>query len=133
MISLTEATYLGTFWFIWQDYGWRVFKKIGADRGIKRAYAWYHVFLTALKFDFFFLLAFSLQLVLLVLQQNALERGLTIAAMPVTLLILIAGYVAVRKENVWMYYGFEAGCCAGVGYFVYKVSVALLIVCTDVC
>ncbi|KAM0788014.1 hypothetical protein ACM66B_006214 [Microbotryomycetes sp. NB124-2] len=121
MISLTEATYIGTFWFIWRDFGWQIFKEIGADRSIKRAYAWYHVFLTALKFDWFFLLSFSLQLVLLVLRQSALERGLTIAAMPVTLLILIAGYVAVRREINWLFYSFEGGCCAGVGYFVYKI------------
>ncbi|KAK4052053.1 hypothetical protein OIV83_002347 [Microbotryomycetes sp. JL201] len=121
MISLTEATYIGTFWFIWRDFGWQIFKEIGADRSMKRAYAWYHVFLTALKFDWFFLLSFSLQLVLLVLRQSALERGLTIAAMPITLLILIAGYIAVRKEINWLFYSFEGGCCAGVGYFVYKI------------
>lgn len=41
MVSLTEAVYVGTIWYIWRDFGWQVFKRIGADRGIKRAYAWY--------------------------------------------------------------------------------------------
>ncbi|KAK4051290.1 hypothetical protein OIO90_004771 [Microbotryomycetes sp. JL221] len=121
MISITETVYICTYWFIWKDFGWQIFKQIGADRSIKRAYAWYHVFLTVLKFDWFFLLSFSLQLVLLVLQQSQLERGLTIAAMPITLLVLIAGYISVRREINWLFYSFEGGCCAGVGYFVYKI------------
>ena len=93
MVSLTEAVYVATIWHIWRDFGWQVFKRIGADRGIKRAYAWYQgrrryrslarlkadpalfriVFLCILKFDAFFFCAFSLQIVLLVLQQNDLE------------------------------------------------------------
>lgn len=57
MISLTEATYLTTFFWIYKDFGWQVFKKIGADRSIKRIYAMYQVFLCILKFDVFFFIA----------------------------------------------------------------------------
>ena len=77
MISITEATYVVTFYWIFTDFGWQVFKKIGADRGIKKAYATYQIFLCILKFDTFFFVAFSLQLVLLVLQQNDTEVSLT--------------------------------------------------------
>ncbi|ORY58371.1 hypothetical protein BCR35DRAFT_203909 [Leucosporidium creatinivorum] len=120
MISLTEATYIGTFYWVYRDFGWQVFKKIGADRSIKRIYAMYQVFLCILKFDVFFFIAFSLQLVLLVLQQNDLERYLTVAALPITLLILIMGYFAIRREIRSLFWVFLLGCVAGACYFVYK-------------
>lgn len=89
--------------------------------------------------DVFFFIAFSLQLVLLVLQQNAVEvrrpsssplhsadlslsqRYLTVAALPATLLLLLFGYLAVRKEIKSLFWTFLVGCVAGAAYFVYKV------------
>lgn len=50
MISLTEVVYLGSFYYVYRDFGWQVFKKIGADRSIKKCYMWYQVFLCILKF-----------------------------------------------------------------------------------
>ena len=49
--------------------------------------------------DYFILLAFSLQLVLLVLSQDDIERYLTLAAVPITGLILIFGFFAIRRES----------------------------------
>jgi hypothetical protein len=37
MIILTEVTYLATSWSIYQEFGWQVFKRIGADRRIKKS------------------------------------------------------------------------------------------------
>ncbi|KDE05747.1 hypothetical protein MVLG_03839 [Microbotryum lychnidis-dioicae p1A1 Lamole] len=120
MILVTQITYLATFWFIYRDFGWQVFKRIGADRGIKKAYMWYQVFLVILKFDVFFFLAFSLQLVFLVLKQNDVERWLTVAALPATTAILICGYLGVRKEQKSLYWIFTVGCGLGLIYFTYK-------------
>ncbi|SCZ92705.1 BZ3500_MvSof-1268-A1-R1_Chr5-2g08123 [Microbotryum saponariae] len=122
MILITQITYLATFWFIYRDFGWQVFKRIGADRGIKKAYMWYQVFLVILKFDVFFFLAFSLQLVFLVLKQNDVERWLTVAALPATTAILVCGYLGVRKEQKSLYWIFTVGCGLGLIYFTYKVK-----------
>ncbi|CEQ40441.1 SPOSA6832_02059, partial [Sporobolomyces salmonicolor] len=146
MISLTELTYLLTIWPIYkvcravhlkvssrrpltfirrftheQEFGWSVFKRIGADRRIKRCYAWFQVFVCILKFDLFFFLAFSLQLVFLVPTQTSAERWLTVAALPVTLLILILGFVAVKREHRLLFWVFASGCALGCAYFIYKV------------
>lgn len=50
MIILTELTYLATSWSIYQEFGWQVWKRIGADRRIAKGYLWYQVFLCILKF-----------------------------------------------------------------------------------
>ncbi|GAA5927718.1 hypothetical protein JCM10213_000875 [Rhodosporidiobolus nylandii] len=123
MISLTELTYLATIWAIYKEFGWQVFKKIGADRRIKKCYAWFQVFLAILKFDGFFFLAFSLQLVFLVPTQTSAERWITVAALPVTLVILFIGYYAVKREHKEFFWAFLAGCSAGCAYFVYKLFI----------
>ncbi|GAA5905459.1 hypothetical protein JCM6882_003167 [Rhodosporidiobolus microsporus] len=123
LISLTEVTYLATLWPIWKEFGWSIFKKIGADLRVKRCYAWFQVFIVILKFDFFFFVAFSLQLVLLVPTQTAAERGLTIAALPVSVALLVLGYFAVKREHKILFYSFLTGCAAGCAYFVYKLFI----------
>ncbi|GAA5907766.1 hypothetical protein JCM5296_004529 [Sporobolomyces johnsonii] len=123
MISLTELTYILTIWPIYKEFGWSVFKRIGADRRIKRCYAWFQVFVCILKFDLFFFLAFSLQLVFLVPTQTSAERWLTVAALPVTLLILILGYVAVKREHRLLFWVFASGCALGCAYFIYKLFI----------
>ncbi|GAA5830622.1 hypothetical protein JCM11251_002536 [Rhodosporidiobolus azoricus] len=123
LISLTEVTYIVTIWPIWKEFGWSIFKKIGADLRVKRCYAWYQVFLVILKFDVFFFVAFSLQLVLLVPTQTAAERGLTIAALPVSVGILLLGWYAVKQENKVAFFAFITGCAVGTAYFVYKLFI----------
>ncbi|GAA5957296.1 hypothetical protein JCM3765_000416 [Sporobolomyces pararoseus] len=123
MISLTELIYLCVFFPVYREFGWSVFKRIGADRRIKRCYLWYQVYLCMLKFDYFFFIAFSLQLVFLVPTQTDAERWLTIAALPVTLLILVLGYFAVKREHKAWFYVFAAGCALGCAYFVYKLFI----------
>lgn len=43
MIAVTELVYLSTVWSIYQSFGWIIYKKIGADRGVKKMYLWYQV------------------------------------------------------------------------------------------
>ncbi|BGO88661.1 hypothetical protein NBRC10512_003489 [Rhodotorula toruloides] len=123
MISLTEAVYIVTIWPIYREYGWQIFKTLGADRRIKKCYAWFQVFICILKFDFFFFVAFSLQLVFLVPTQTSAERGLTIAALPVTLVLLVLGYFSIKREHKVMVYVFLVGCAVGCAYFVYKLFI----------
>ncbi|GAA5895031.1 uncharacterized protein JCM6883_002294 [Sporobolomyces salmoneus] len=123
MISLTEVIYLSVIFQIYKEFGWSIFKRIGADRRIKRCFLWFQVYLCMLKFDYFFFIAFSLQLVFLVPTQTDAERWLTIAALPVTLLVLILGYFAVKREHKAWFYVFSGGCVLGVVYFVYKLFI----------
>jgi hypothetical protein len=78
-----------------------------------------------LKFDYFFLIGFSIQLVLLVPTVGAVEKTLTIVALPVTFLLLIVGYYGVRRENKPLVSAFMVGLLSGSSYFIYKVQSAL--------
>ncbi|TNY24261.1 hypothetical protein DMC30DRAFT_413491 [Rhodotorula diobovata] len=99
MISLTELVYLACLWPIWREFGWQIFKTLGADRRVKKSYAWFQVLICVLKFDLFFFIAFSLQLVFLVPTQTSAERWITVAALPVTSGMLLLGFLAVKHEN----------------------------------
>lgn len=57
-----------------------------------------------------------------VLNRNDFEFGLTIAALPLSILLLIQGYLAAKYEKRWMMWSFLAGLVAGFAYFSYKVS-----------
>lgn len=43
MIAATEIVYLSTFWAIYREFGWTIYKRIGADRSIKTSFMWYQV------------------------------------------------------------------------------------------
>jgi len=120
MIGLTELVYLSTTYWIYSEFGWSIYKTFGPNLAVKRAHAWYQYFLCLLKFDYFFFIAFCLQLVLLVLDQSHLERWMTVAAVPTAFILLILGYLAVKREQRFLLYFFLLGCVAGAAYFVFK-------------
>ena len=62
-------------------------------------YRSYHIFLMLLKMDVFFFLGFALQFAILVLNNNDIEKGLTIAAIPISLAILVGAVYAVVYEK----------------------------------
>lgn len=43
MIAVTEIAYLFLAMPLYREFGWSAYKKIGADRQLKRAYKWYQV------------------------------------------------------------------------------------------
>ncbi|KAI8456292.1 hypothetical protein BY996DRAFT_6412501 [Phakopsora pachyrhizi] len=72
------------------------------------------------KFVFFFFVGFSLQFLMLSADVSAIEKALTIAALPFSLAAIVLGGVAIRNEIRWMlgvYYIVLSGATV---YFVYK-------------
>lgn len=119
-IGLSQLAFGYLTWHLFKEFGWQIYKQIGADRKIKRVYLWYQIFMCLLKFDYFFFIAFSVQLVLLVPSVSPLERVLTVIALPITLLLLVLGYYAVRNERSPVIFSFMVGLLSGSSYFVYK-------------
>ncbi|KAK9474582.1 uncharacterized protein V1510DRAFT_360802 [Dipodascopsis tothii] len=102
------------------EFGWSIYKHIGADLQMKRRYLTFQIFIALLKFDCFFFLGFTIQFVAIILAAKDVEFGLTIAVIPFTILLLLGANYVVRKEN-------KAGMSvvlvvffAGIAYFLFK-------------
>ncbi|KAH9458355.1 hypothetical protein MJO28_005426 [Puccinia striiformis f. sp. tritici] len=119
-IGTCQVAFVYLTWHLFKEFGWQIYKQIGADRKIKRVYLWYQIFMCLLKFDYFFFMAFTVQLVLLVPSVSPLERVLTVIALPATLLLLVVGYYGVRKEIKSVILLFMIGLLSGSSYFIYK-------------
>ncbi|CAO3634783.1 unnamed protein product [Cunninghamella echinulata] len=120
--GVCEIIYLYLGARLYQEFGWRIYKKIGADPEIRNMYRWYQILISLFKLDVFFFLAFCLQYLVLVLKYNDYEFGLTIAALPVTCIFLSLVIYAVRHENKYLVYIFFVGLVAGCAYFSFKIG-----------
>ena len=61
VIGLSEIGYIALGYKIYTEFGWKVYKLLGADRSIKRMYMHLQVFLCLIKFDVFFFVGFTVQ------------------------------------------------------------------------
>lgn len=80
------------------------------------------IYITLLKFDFFFFLAFTVQFLVIVTNVTDAEFGLTIAAVPITVLILFMAAFWTRRENkfgmiitIFLFF-------CGMAYFIFKLA-----------
>ncbi|RKP11239.1 hypothetical protein BJ684DRAFT_4811, partial [Piptocephalis cylindrospora] len=118
--GIAELAFLWLSWKLFQEFGWRIYKKIGADVRKKRMYRAYHILLMLLKLDVFFFIGFAVQFIMLVLKFDDAEFSLTIVALPVIILILLAAVYAVRREQVHMMFAFMIGLLCAISYFLFK-------------
>ncbi|KAF8163287.1 hypothetical protein B0H34DRAFT_694846 [Crassisporium funariophilum] len=97
---IAASWFLMLFWIkqLYAEFGWAIFHVVGANPKMKAMYQWYQIMICLLKFDFFFFSGVTMQLLIVVLQRNSAEFGVTIAAIPVVLVLLILCGLAVQRE-----------------------------------
>jgi len=105
---------------LYHEFGWAVFRRVGANPTMKTMYQFYEVLICLLKFDFFAFTGVTIQLLIVVLSTNSTEFGLTIAAIPVVLVLLIGCGIAVQREIKLLMAFALFLMLASETYFVYK-------------
>jgi len=126
VIGVAEIAYIALGWKIYNEFGWKVYKFLGADRQRKKMYASYQVYECLIKFDVFFWAGFSVQFLWLVLSNTDWEYYVTIAALPLSLVLLVEGHLAARHESKMMMLTFMSGCVGAMVYFIYKLIKVML-------
>lgn len=123
VIGVTQCLVTWLAYQLFQEFGWKIYKKIGADPNMKKMYRAYQIYLVLIKIDLFFFVGFSIQFIYLTLARRTSdpEYWVTIFFLPVTILILMVAVYAVRHESRrWMTL-FLTTMLAGVGYFIFKI------------
>ncbi|RIA93870.1 hypothetical protein C1645_761480 [Glomus cerebriforme] len=121
VISSVSFTYLT--YKLYQEFGWSIYKKIGADMAMRDRYKMYQIFIMLLKFNVFFFLGFSVQFLALVVILEATSeilQHIILSAITSTVMIIV-GFWGIQTERKILMYLFMIGCCVVEGYFVWKI------------
>ncbi|KAI1823027.1 hypothetical protein F4861DRAFT_354008 [Xylaria intraflava] len=110
-------------WKLYEEFAWDILKQIGADYRMKKRFLHYQIYIALLKFDFFFFVGFTIQFLVVVgNSRSVVEFGLTAAAIPVTIAILLCAAWSTRREWKLGMYAVGVLYLGGLTYFIYKLE-----------
>ncbi|KAJ1999991.1 hypothetical protein GGI04_004334 [Coemansia thaxteri] len=107
-------------YFLFNAFGWEIYKRVGADLKIRRMYVNYRMLVFLLKMDFFVFLGFAVSYIILILKSSDPEFAITVAFVPVTLFVLVLAFWGLRRESAATMWAFVFLLCGSTAYFVFK-------------
>ncbi|KAJ9051390.1 hypothetical protein DSO57_1004802 [Entomophthora muscae] len=118
---------------LYQEYGWNIYKRIGADLQMRRRFTIYHIFVMVMKFDILLFISFSTQYIFLVIYPFSGFGQMFFIHLILSILICIVmsilAFWSVKTENNKGIILFALGCFGVMCYFISKL-VAIHIPCT---
>lgn len=116
-----SISYIVLTWEIYKEYGWKIFKKLGANKTIHKYYMHHQVLIILMQLEVFFSIAVAVQLATLLTTQTQTEKMLQIGlGIPVTIFILALGFYSLVKENRVSMIFVIISHGATLGYFTYR-------------
>ncbi|KAJ3153093.1 hypothetical protein HK101_001755 [Irineochytrium annulatum] len=88
-------------YFLFLEFGWRIYRKIGGNIALEQDFKSYHVFLLCNKYSLLFECLFAL-IVLVASSKTAVKWATTLIGIPLVGAAFAAGYFGVRREIKWL-------------------------------
>ncbi|ORY02983.1 hypothetical protein K493DRAFT_311872 [Basidiobolus meristosporus CBS 931.73] len=121
VITSCSVAFTGLTWEIYKEFGWKIFKRLGANLEIRRMYKAYQILLTLLKLDVFFFIGYSVQLATLVYNSDDVETWIQLTvAIPGSVVLLALAFYGLHKEKKLFMYIFMACLALVIVYCIYK-------------